>query len=109
MDIAEVTTADGMTSLDKMFGKSMGIGVRKKFPRVNQAVSASVGDNVNLLSPTATNKNKVFFCYDYGASKLNISVRYTKLTVIDNFHSTYLTSVPQGGLMRPNSNTSGFR
>ena len=64
----------------------------------------SEGDNVNLLSHTATNKKKVCFCYDYGASKLNISVRYTKLTVIGNFHSTYLTNVPQGELMQPNSN-----
>ena len=96
LDIVEVTTVEGLSRLALMFG-----GVQKKFPPVHKDVAVvGIGDNSNLLLPIYTNKNKVCFHYEYGESKLNVPVRYTNVIVDANFHTTYLTGVPQGDLMQ---------
>ena len=106
LDIAEVSTQESLTSLSCLLGKSIGIGVRKKFPKLGaETLSMGIGDNVNLLAPRPTNKNKIKFRYDKGMSKLNISVWYSHFTVrnTEQFHSE-LIGLPQGDLIRPNTN-----
>lgn len=105
LELAEVNTQQSLSSLALLFGKSIGIGVRKRFPRVGEeGVSMGVGDNINLLAPKPTNKNKIGFRYDKGMSKLNVTVRYSNFAVT-NSESFYncLIGLPQGELIRANN------
>ena len=48
-----------MNSLAYLFGKSMRIGVQKRFPCVGAGdISVGVNDNINPLAPTDTKKTK---------------------------------------------------
>ena len=64
-------------------------------------VSLGVGDNINILAPKPTNKNKVSFRYDKEMSKLTIAVCYTHIVINndENLQSA-LVGLPQGYLIR---------
>ena len=79
LEIAVVDTKEGLKMLCKLLGLSVGIGVRKVFPRIGLPVTnMGTGDTINIVSPTETNKNKFVFRYDSVASSLSVVVRYSK-------------------------------
>ena len=90
LEICEALTAASINQLCQLFGNSFGVGVRKKFPKLNQpSINMGTGDTVNIVSPTPLTNDKISFRYDSGASKLNITVRYTNSPYGSEFHLKY--------------------
>ena len=84
LDIVKIVTTEGLKCLCEIFGSSLGVGVRKKFPAIKQpSENCSTGDKVNVLDIREGKKDKVIFRYDYGASKLFISMRYSHFIIKD--------------------------
>ena len=102
LEITEVNTKESMNSLACLFGKSMGSGVQKILPPVGAGeISVGVNNNINLLVPSDTNKNKGSFRYDSAISKLNVTVCYSNFLIQNSgTFMELLVDLPQRGVDR---------
>lgn len=95
LDVVHINTLEGLWALCGLLGSSLGVGVRKRFPRMKESTKCCVfGDQVNVLDIRNNKNDKVTFRYDCGLAKLKVGVRYSNFTINTDLNSK-MDGLPQ--------------
>ena len=88
VETISIESSGGVTFIGRLLGSSSLVGVRKKFPRINEgnAASLSSGDTVNVLDfrPDVLAKDSLLLRYDYLSSRVSGRILYSNHPVTDS-------------------------
>ena len=96
IDTIEVKTAEGLRYLNELFGSNFGMGLRKKFPSIQERTSnIQHGDIINIVD-FQQEGDGIKLRFDCVISSLHVRIHYSNYSVsINSSHLPQLSLLPQ--------------